>query len=297
MKKEKTRKHTLTEKHSIVSAVLFSIAGFVAIQLLMLLINFIISLIFKGYPYDRGPVGVIISSVLVLWLYKRWFKPDFKGALKGGEYKSVWIVVGIYIIFLVVTSISDMIFSEERLVMPGISELFLALLAGVTEETAFRGLMIPVLVRKNSKKSVIIAILTSSIVFGIAHGSNILAGADPMHSLLQVINSVFVGAALSALYLISGNILIPMLVHFLHDVLAFSHESVSSSSGVLSGGVEISSVIDMGIALVMFVVVLFYVTRSQNTEKIQKLWEKKWQRNIDSNSVPAEKNDFGEEEA
>ncbi len=296
MKKENTRKHTLTEKHPIVSAVLFSIAGFVAIQLLMFLINFVISLIIKGYPYDRGPVGVIISSVLALWLYKRWFKPDFKGALKGGEYKSVWIVVGIYIIFLVVTSISDVVFAGERMVMPGISELFLALLAGVTEETAFRGLMIPVLVRKSSKKSVIIAIMTSSIVFGIVHGSNILAGADPMHSLLQVINSVFVGAALSVMYLISGNLLIPMVIHFLHDVLAFSYESVSNSSGVLSGGVEISSVIDMGIAFVMFVVVLFYVTRPQNTEKIMKLWEKKWQNSIDTNNVPAENRDSGGEE-
>lgn len=279
MSEKKVRQHKLTDKNPVVSSILFGVLGFLALQILTAVINGIISIFVKGYPMDVGPVGTVVATWLFLLAYKKWFKPEYLGSIKGGEYNSVWVVVAIYAVFLIITFITDRLFSGERAALPALSNVFLSLLAGATEEAAFRGFMVPVLMRKHGKKSLMIPILVPAVVFALVHGLNGLMGAQAGTTALQVIACIFYGAAYAVIFLISGNILIPIAVHFVHDVVAFSYEGAAETGGVMAGGITVDRIVALVAALIMFLIVMYFVTRPKNTEKVLDIWKRKWELN------------------
>ena len=63
---------------------------------------------------------------------------------------------------------------------------------------------------------------------------------NPMMTILQVINCVLFGAALTIIYLISGNIIIPIVVHVVHDLLAFSYEGAAETGSIMTGGLRLT---------------------------------------------------------
>ncbi len=275
MKEVKERQHKLSDRNPAVSAVLFGIVGFVIVQALLVIINSIIALIIPVYPSGTGPVGVIISTALLLWWFKRWFGPDYLGSIKGGEYSNVWILVIVYAVYLVATFITDRIFSGTKAALPAFNNVLMSFVAGVTEEAAFRGLMVPVLMRKNSKKSLMLPVFLPAIVFALVHGSNMIFGAALSSTIEQVISCIFFGTAYTVIYLVSGNILIPMAIHLVHDLIAFAH---AEADVVLTGGVHLDGVISTALAGIMFAIVMYYITRPKNTEKVWQLWDRKWNR-------------------
>ena len=276
MTEKKVRKHNLTDKHPVISAILFGILGFIVMQALVVAINSIIGGLIEGYPNVTGPVGTIIATVLLLLFFKWWFKPEYLGSIKGSDYESVWLFVGTYAVFLLVTFIIDRLFSGTKAAIPVLSNALISLLAGMTEEASFRGFMVPVLMRKHSKKSLMMPILVPAIVFALVHGLNGRVGAGVLVTILQVINCVFFGAALTIIYLISGNIIIPIVVHVVHDLLAFSYEGAAETEGIMTGGITADMIGDTVAALVMFVVVMYFITRPKNTEKVLDIWKRKW---------------------
>jgi membrane protease YdiL (CAAX protease family) len=85
----------------------------------------------------------------------------------------------------------------------------LALAAGVNEELMFRALLPTLIFGACGGRFAWAAIAVSVVVFGLMHFYQGLGG---------VIGTALVGAVLMALYLVSGNILAPMLLHFLIDL-------------------------------------------------------------------------------
>ena len=83
----------------------------------------------------------------------------------------------------------------------------LAALAGVAEEILFRGVVQVVLGRILVEP---MALIVASALFGLAHF------ATPTYALLAGI----VGLYLGALYILSGNLLAPILAHALYDLVA-----------------------------------------------------------------------------
>lgn len=136
--------------------------------------------------------------------------------------------------------------------------------------------MVPVLMRRYGKNNLLVPLLVPSIIFGLVHGSNALFGANIGATVGQVINSVFVGVALTAIYLLSGNILIPMAVHTLHDILAFAFEGLEESNGIITEGIDIYGILDLGFGAILFVFAMYYMTRPKNVEKALELWNNKW---------------------
>jgi uncharacterized protein len=82
-----------------------------------------------------------------------------------------------------------------------------ALMAGVGEELLFRGVLQPVL---GAHVSVWPAVLIVGGLFGLAHW------LTPMYALLAGI----VGTYLGAVFVASGNLLVPIVVHALYDLVA-----------------------------------------------------------------------------
>lgn len=85
--------------------------------------------------------------------------------------------------------------------------IILALLAGVAEEALFRGVIQPGLGRWLSSGGGLIA---TSVIFGLVH----------LLTMSYAALAALVGLYLGTLLLVSGNLLVPMVVHALYDFIA-----------------------------------------------------------------------------
>jgi membrane protease YdiL (CAAX protease family) len=84
-----------------------------------------------------------------------------------------------------------------------------ALLAGLGEEALFRGVVQPALA---AHLPLLVAIAATAMLFGAAHW------ITPTYALLAGI----VGAYLGGLFVLSGNLLVPIVAHALYDVVALA---------------------------------------------------------------------------
>ena len=85
----------------------------------------------------------------------------------------------------------------------------MALLAGLGEETLFRGVIQPALA---AHLPLAAAVATTGALFGLAHW------ITPTYALLAGL----VGAYLGVLFVVSDNLLVPILAHALYDVVALA---------------------------------------------------------------------------
>ena len=227
--------------------------------------NIPISLLIPGYPPSTGIAGVLVSCAVVLWLFRLWFKPEFQGFL-GGKPKAAAILVAAYIVYLIVGMIQSFL-TGDHFALPDLTRLFSAASAGFREETAFRGMIIPIMMfGAKSRKSILRACAVSAGVFGLIHMFNVIAGAPLLATLLQVLDAAAVGAVLSSIYLSCGNILPPMLIHFLHDVIALSAVNSTSSEGIITADANLGSYLSLLFSLILLGFSLWYILK----KKIQK---------------------------
>ncbi|MDQ3855916.1 MAG: CPBP family intramembrane metalloprotease [Chloroflexota bacterium] len=146
-------------------------------------------------------------------------------------------------------------------VKPGlaISYLFMTLLIGFAEEAVYRGLMLQSLLARGIWQAAII----SSIVFGLTHGLNALAGSDLPSVLLQLAYSTAVGFAYAALMIRVPVIWPLILVHFLTDFAAFL-----STGGVYSEGTSTSDVIESIVVTLVFTAYGLYLLTSRRVRGV-----------------------------
>jgi len=90
---------------------------------------------------------------------------------------------------------------------PTIQLALLALLAGVAEEILFRGVIQVGMARAFSPAP---ALLLTSVIFGLAHF------ASPAYAILAGVVGIYLGA----LFLLQGNLLVPIVAHALYDFMA-----------------------------------------------------------------------------
>lgn len=83
------------------------------------------------------------------------------------------------------------------------------------EEVAFRGIILLLLIERlpKNKKGYLVAIIISSALFGIAHLVNLFNGSSWDSTLLQIVYSSFMGALWSVVFIATGNLLFPILLH------------------------------------------------------------------------------------
>ena len=270
MKKE--RQHKLSDKLPVLAAIIFCIIGMIGTQVGTLIISTVLHIVIPFFPKNTNPVVVIIFGALALILYKLWYKPEYTGSVVYSEYRKVWFLIAGYVLFLAVEAIELVIKHETyKLTMNGFC---MAIFAGVLEETVFRGLMIPVMMRK--KKNIAVALFVSSGVFGLVHGANAFVGADPGYTLLQVGSSFLVGIVMGGLYLISGNVLIPMTFHVLHDILAIGVQSIVTEEGMIKASVTPEALISEIPLILLCTFTIVFIFLKKNKETIYSIWDKKW---------------------
>ncbi|MCI2046862.1 MAG: CPBP family intramembrane metalloprotease [Faecalibacterium sp.] len=93
---------------------------------------------------------------------------------------------------------------------------------GFIEEILFRGYLLQLLL----KRSVKVAILVSTLTFGLGHSVNLLNGAKVVPTLLQLVYALAIGLMLSVFVVKTGHLLPCCFFHGVFNALAaFSNES------------------------------------------------------------------------
>ena len=89
------------------------------------------------------------------------------------------------------------------------------LFVAALEELAFRGVLLPLLLRRlgRTRKGLWQSVILSSVIFGFVHFTNLIEGADLASTLMQVGYSMLTGALCAVLFLGTGNITYCMVFH------------------------------------------------------------------------------------
>lgn len=104
---------------------------------------------------------------------------------------------------------------------------------GLLEEFVWRGIILNGFLSawKDKKNGIYLAVLITSLCFGLCHYMNLLAGQDFAGTTKQVISAVCMGVFLSALYLQTNRLVFPILVHglcnfsnfFMNEILGWDY--------------------------------------------------------------------------
>ena len=110
------------------------------------------------------------------------------------------------------------------------------LIPGIWEEVSFRGVMIPMLLKKYTTRT---AIIINGIAFGLFHGTNLILitiiGADPLFVFYQMVYATFIGFALAYMYIKTESLLPCIITHYLLDSVGQIFLNVQINDPVLWG--------------------------------------------------------------
>lgn len=276
MEQNKVREHKIIDSHPIIGSILFVLIMYIPVNLVVGVLNVPLSMVVPGYP-QSGPVGIIAGFLLGVFIYRRWFRPDAESLIKGGNMKPMGRFILMFVVYWIVSEAAGVFLDGTKLGLPSFAYVCTAITAGFIEELLFRGLFIAPMLRKNlDKKRVMTALLISAAVFGLVHGSNILAGAPVDSSIMQVGSSFALGIVFGAVFLCTGNLLMPALLHTLHDIIAFSNIGATTEQGVIAQGVTLGSWIDLAACTVFAICVILYLKKESVMGDVLRLWKGKW---------------------
>lgn len=268
------RTHKIFDRYTILCAIVLMLIGLLAVQGLGSLLGRPITALTGDGKVGDG-VGIAVVALLTLLLYKFWFRPEFEGNLKGGDLKLGFKLGIIFIVYWITIVPLEFAVSDAVFGAPTIGSIFMAIMAGTSEEVAFRGLPISYLMRQwREEKHVLAALILPAVFFGLVHMSNIIAGGNPGSVVVQTISAVGIGVLFGAIYLRCGNLLITMILHSIHDIIAFMDVS-GVKDGIVVGSIGVDSVIDLCVTIVM-AIIGFWLIRPSKRGEIRAMWDKKW---------------------
>ncbi len=230
--------------------------------------------------HNASDILTVIAALICLLVQKLWFRKDgYKGSYSrpGLKNKESWLFVLFALLIDVIVTAANAIFAGIMPVMPTITALLISLRAGVSEEAIYRGVSIPIMMKNSpSRKRMWIAAIVTSFLFGFIHMAN--AGSEEVvlvAALIQSVSAACFGLLFVAIYLRSGNILIPMLLHTLHDVISLMDPAQATGLYTTSSFSALDFVIQGGIAA-LYVVAGVIMLRKSKWEEIKATWANIW---------------------
>ena len=205
-----------------------------------------------------------------------WFKGETKGLFIGGDIRAAAVVACLYVAYWILSVALGIIISGDRYGLPKLSDISNSVSAGFMEETMVRGFILMLLFRKKRTPRVIIAsMIVTSAIFSLLHASNLFMGADPGATVMQVASSFATGFCFAALYVCSGNILPAILMHTLHDIIAFSAIG-ATEDGLMIAPVDTGSWINLILCYTLALICFFYLNKDTVMKRTIAIWDDKW---------------------
>jgi len=266
--------------HPILASVILAIIyitflyiSFIISNLLLLLFSILVPLNLEGiiivqFLVQFGFLALLLLIIIPLGFKLPYGKKTFKEYSENIKLNTIKpalrniliaiIAFGIFSIVVLIGALTlgeyifdpNVIFGKPTIYYYGWTVFILMLIPGIWEEVAFRGVMIPMLSKKHNIK---IAIIISSIVFGLAHSNNLLSfflsGVFTIDVILQVtaqvIYATLLGFAFAYMYIKTNSIFPGIILHYLID-----------SVGQLFLTVYFYNYISAGIFLIVFIGVI-----------------------------------------
>lgn len=254
-------------------ALLWSALGWLGFQLVMLLSNAPLHLIWRGYPLN-GPVGAVAGALAVLAVYRHRFRPCFQGMLTNEGLRDGLLLTLPLCAYLLLSLASDHLLFRLRVTAPTLDSLSIACAAGFGEELCFRGLMLSTLMGQlRRRRRPLHCALLSAAVFGALHGANLLDGAGVGVTALQMVSAALMGLFWAAVFLRSGCLWPPILSHLLVDLAAML--SPLQAQGTLQQGIHPSYWPDTLMRLGLCGLGL-WLLRGEKDDEMLRLWRRKW---------------------
>ncbi|MBI9051083.1 MAG: CPBP family intramembrane metalloprotease [Anaerolineaceae bacterium] len=214
---------------------------------------------------EQGGVSILLMLLLAwLGMLKQ------AGFTKPSEWKQVWLNWPILVFFLINTDFSvlggtnPIDFSKPDLIFL----FFLLYLAvGFIEEILFRGVMLPLMLRKwgATRKGIYWTVIFSSAIFGVIHIFNLIMGRYTLlASITQIIVGTCFGVYFAACFLRNRSIWPVIITHALFDIGAnFTKIAVDSNFGVVHQTTMTNSIISILISLPMLIYGLILLRKVQ----------------------------------
>lgn len=223
---------------------------------------------------DYSGWGAAIGAVFALMIHKAWFKPEFKGSVGKPEFPSKevkFLFLG-FAAFILIIDVLGFIGNELAFTIPNLG---LALMAGIGEEMFVRVLPISVMMRDwMDEKHVPFITYSTAVIFGLIHFSNTLLGAPVGVTIIQVIMAIGTGTFFAAFYLRTGNILLCIILHAVHDALCFM--IVGGTENGIMQTISTYDAITSVIVGIVGAVVGTYMIRKAARADIVKVWKERW---------------------
>lgn len=170
---------------------------------------------------NDGLLRLLIGVLFLLLMYSqgyrhlyRWTKPQ----------KEVYILL-FFAALVAINNFPISAFVSGRAVLTAsppaiIAFVFENIAIGFFEEIVFRTMFLVLIFQyvPESKYRLLIAIVLSSLFFGLVHIINIFYGASIPATLLQVLYSILTGMMFSVLFVTTKNIWISMIAHILYNI-------------------------------------------------------------------------------
>ena len=258
------RNHTLSEKHPLLS-MLLSVA---AATLVCSLAATISSSEFVQY------LLISAAGILCLLAQKWWFTPAFKGVFRTEiPLRKIGLLCVPFLIQLLLSWLLN-VMDHGLFFRATALSVVMALSAGFGEEVMFRGLSIPIGTRYLKGKNKILTVaLVTSVVFGLSHLGNAMGGNAI--GIVQGIATIGSGLFYAAVFLRTGSIMVPIIMHALYDWMYFATNPALQNGNMAAMGVTTAVIISCVIDLSMGVVG-YWLIRPAVREKIEVVWQKKW---------------------
>lgn len=224
-------------------------------------------------------ISLVLSALVCLLILRLWFRKDgFKGCFPsaGLRNKEAWIFVLCGLVMDVVFTGISYAITKTVPVVPSVNGLLISLQAGVSEETIFRAVPASIMMKNNpSRKRMWMTVVITAAVFGLVHMSNVVSGAALSGAIVQSVNAACMGLLFAAIYLRSGNILLTMVLHTLHDVIAVTDPSQATGVFTTSSFSTLDYVTLAGIAAIYASAGLFLLRKSK-WDEIKATWANIW---------------------
>ncbi len=146
--------------------------------------------------------------------------------------------------------------------------VFQCIFIGIFEETVFRGAVFLILLekRRDTTKQIFWCTVLSSAIFGGIHLINLLGGAAPGPTLLQVGYSFLVGGMCAVVLLKTRNIWLCALLHAVYDVCGLLLPTLGQGSWWDVGTVIFTAV--LAIATAVYIVIALWRIKPQEVRPI-----------------------------
>lgn len=219
-------------------------------------------------------IGTALFALIALGIFYLWFRPQFDGCLK-----TKGLLTGL--LFLLPFLIFHYTGSVVSWMTYGTGSVFVAFLAsfapGFGEEVIFRGYAVANYMRTiKSSDQIKVIFFLSSIVFGLVHLANIIAGGDPFSCIIQSVYACGVGMLFVAVYLRTGSLWPTIIGHFSVDFMELMRGDLAKSGGLM---------MEMGIGDWITIAAGAFgaiwglrLIGPAHREQIMELWRKKWNR-------------------